>query len=551
MRAGWKWGLGILRVCVLPVPAAADPSESLVGHWKLLGDCRDSSGRENHGRNHGVDLGHPDGATFPGIDQYIEVPAAESLNLGRGDFSIAVKIHTAAELDDVLGDILGKYDPASRTGVTLSILNYSGVTSGQPNWRNLLFGIDAGQQDSTWTDCGRPGNAVLVFAMAVHEGHLYAATFETGQNEAGQVYRYEGTDQWANCGQPDRCNSVTTLAVYDGHLYAGVARYNARGSALADSPNENPGGRVYRYEGGKRWTDCGQLGDADTVFALAVYDGKLYASTLYQAGKGLYRYDGEKSWTSCGNPGRRVETLAVYNGGLWPPSYAGGDCARYDPKSGWTQLGSPPDTTQTYAYMPYQGRMYAATWPKATVFEFDAPGSWLNRGRLGSELETMAMAVYNGKLYAGTLPLAEVYRYDGGTCWTSTGRLDKTPDVKYRRVWSMAVYAGRLYCGTLPSGRGYSLQAGKAVTFDRALAPGWRHIAAVKASDRLKLYVDGQCVASSTPLDPAKFDLSNGAPLKIGFGQHDYFKGKMQDLRIYGRALTESEIGVLSQDKAK
>ena len=35
------------------------------------------------------------------------------------------------------------YDPDTRTGFTLSLMNYAGVTNAQSNWRNLLFGIDA------------------------------------------------------------------------------------------------------------------------------------------------------------------------------------------------------------------------------------------------------------------------------------------------------------------------------------------------------------------------------------------------------------------------
>jgi hypothetical protein len=501
MPSNCRWGFLLVVLGALSTTVFAEPTEGLVGYWKLRGDCQDASGLAGHGQNHGANLSDPEGAAFDGIDDYIEVPATDALSLGKSDFSIAVDVYTAAELNDVLGDILSKYDPASRTGVNLCLQNYAGVTSGQPNWRNLLFGIDAGRQEAAWTDCG----------------------------------------------QPDACNSVTTLAVHDGQLYAGVARYNARGSALDASPNENPGGKVYRYDGEKRWVDCGQLGDADTVFALAVFQGKLYASTLYAAGKGLYRYEGGTTWVSCGNPGRRVETMAPFNGSLWTTSYDAGNNARYEPQSGWTQLGTPPDTTQTYSFMVHQGQMYAGTWPSGSVFLYGSDGSWLHRGRLGSEKEVMPMVVYNGKLYAGTLPLAEVYRYDGGSQWTSTGRLDLTPDVTYRRVWSMAIFGGRLYCGTLPSGHVYSFEAGKAASDDRALAPGWRHVAAIRAGDRLKLYVDGQCVATSTPLNPDDYDLSNQEPLKIGFGQHDYFNGKLRDLRIYRRALTDGEIQELSR----
>ncbi len=540
-------------LCLLASTCLAAPNAGLVGHWKLTGDCRDSSGNGNHGTNHGVKLEQSDGATFDGIDDYIEVPDAESLRPGKGDFSVAVWLHTEAELDDVLGDILDKYDPATRTGATLGIMNYAGVTSAQSNWRNLAFGIDAARIEPAWTDCGRPGNCHFVFALAVYDGKLYAATWEPGQDESGHVYRYEGGSKWTDCGSPDPCNSVTSLAVYNGKLYAGVAYYGGGGSALPESPNKIFGGTVYRYEGGTGWTNCGKVADVRAIGGLAVFRGKLYAGTGISGAwrdrprtRGMYRYDGGRKWTSCGCPGLRVVHLAVHNGQLYGMSYDGGGFFRYDGGTDWTRLGPVPETSQVYTNAVYQGRIHVGTWPTGSVFRFDGPRNWTHRGRLGKEKEVMAMAVYNGKLYAGTLPLAEVHRYDGGTRWTSTGRLDTTPDVKYRRAWSMAVFNGRLYCGTLPSGHVYSLEAGKCATYDRALAPGWRHVAAVKSGDRLKLYVDGRCVAGSSRFDPADYDLSNNVPLKIGFGQHDYLNGRLRDLRIYGRALNETDIRELS-----
>ena len=106
----------------------------------------------------------------------------------------------------------------------------------------------------------------------------------------------------------------------------------------------------------------------------------------------------------------------------------------------------------------------------------------------------------------------------------------------------MAVYDGRLYVGTLPSGHVYSLEAGKNATYDREFEPGWRHVAAVKDGGVLRLYVDGEEVATSTGFDPAEYDISNDRPLRIGFGAHDYFKGAMSDVRLYGRALSGEEI---------
>ena len=68
------------------------------------------------------------------------------------------------------------------------------------------------------------------------------------------------------------------------------------------------------------------------------------------------------------------------------------------------------------------------------------------------------------------------------------------------------------------------------------------HLVAVKAHDRLKLYIDGKHAADSTKFNPARFNLDTTGPLKIGFGQHDYFNGKMKDLRIYDRELSPREI---------
>ena len=111
----------------------------------------------------------------------------------------------------------------------------------------------------------------------------------------------------------------------------------------------------------------------------------------------------------------------------------------------------------------------------------------------------------------------------------------------------MAVYDGRLYAGTLPSGHVLSLGAGQCATCDRELPTGWRHVAAIKSAGALKLYVDGKCVARSSQFRPEDYNLSNQAPLRIGFGQHDHFRGTLRDLRIYNRALSDGEITALGK----
>ena len=467
----------------------------LLAHWPLAGDCRDHSGNGHHGKNHGADLA-ADGAVFDGRGAHILVSPLAALDLGTGDFTFSVQIHTDEVLDDVPGDIVSRYNPGTRTGFQFSLLNNAGVTAAQANYRHLHFGIDAGSEGS-WADCGRPGNNLRVYS----------------------------------------------LCVFNGDLYAGTSCYRAGGSALPESENRNPGGAMYRYAGGGRWVSVGRLEGADSCAGMAVYQGELYGIPLYS--QGVFRYQGGDRWAYCGTPGRRMMSLGVFDGHLYGAGNEGGESGgvfRYAGGSDWVHAGGQEGVSQVYSFAAHNGKLHVGTWPEGKVFRDDGDDPWTCVGRLGDELEVMAMTVYNGKLYAGTLPLGRVYRYDGGDTWTLTGQLDTTPGVKYRRVWSMAVYRGRLFAGTLPSGRVYALQAGANVTHDHELESGWRRLTAVRREGRLELYVDDGRVATSAAIDASAFDLSTDQPLRIGAGAIDTFNGRLRDLRLYRRALADDDI---------
>ncbi len=526
--------------------------ETLIGYWPLTSNSEDYSGNKNHGQNYGVTFGDPGSqstagtvAQFDGLKSYIEVENNSSLNLDKTDFTISVWVYTQQQLDDVIGDIISKFDPESRKGFQLSIKTNAGVTTSQSNYSNVHFGIDNAQVGPEWEDCGRPGQNNFVFALAVYNGNLYAGTCEPGTGQSGHVYRYDGGTEWKDCGSPNPCNSVAALAVYKDHLYAGVSKYRLRGSALDESENPHPGGKIYRYDAEGQWTDCGQLQGSESLSGMVVYRGKLYASSMYMPG--LFRYDGDQTWVFCGNPdGKRVEALCVYNGYLYATGYDEAGVYRYDGET-WTHLGCMEQSTQTYGFAVYRGDLYVSSWPASMVFRYLGGTNWENVGRLHDELESMPLVVYNGKMYCGSLPSAEVFRYDGPRQWASMGRIDLTPEVKYRRAWSMAVYKGKLFAGTLPSGHVKSLEAGKSVTDDHELEPGWRHITAVKANNCLCLYIDGRVIAVSSTFNVDDYNLNNDTPLKIGFGSHDYFNGKLRELRIYRRALTRDEITELAK----
>ncbi len=523
------------------------PDKKLSGYWKLSGDARDHSKNKLSTQAHGslsFDKSGDKSGVFDGRSAWLEVSAGKKGNPGSGDFSVAAWIHTEGAMDDFPGDIISQYDLKNRKGFHLSLKSNASPTS-QSSYRQLTFGIDDDKTGS-WTDEGRPGTALMAFAMAEHKGELYAGVCQPDAGESGKVFKYAGKDNWTDCGAPDGSNSVTALAVMNGELYAATGHYRVAGSSLAESENKTPGGKVFRYEGANSWTEIGQLPGVACVGSMVVYKGKLYASSMY-APSGFFRYDGDNNWTKLANPeNTRVVNMAVYDGYLYATSWDNGNVYRYDGNN-WEDCGLVGDNTQNYAFNVYEGKLYSATWPSGRVFRFDGIEKWTDVGRLGSELEVMAMMTYNGRMLSGTLPLAEVYAYEGDTLWTRMDQLDHTPDVKYRRAWTMAEHDGKVFCSTLPSGKIFSYESGKVVSAPESLKQGWQHIAAVKTGASLKLYVNGSQVAEKQIPTSMKFDLSTDAPLKIGFGANDYFNGKLRDVRLYKRALKTEDIQKLTK----
>jgi hypothetical protein len=130
----------------------------------------------------------------------------------------------------------------------------------------------------------------------------------------------------------------------------------------------------------------------------------------------------------------------------------------------------------------------------------------------------------------------------------------------WSRASSLGVFQGKLFVSTatcyrtslsspLPDemrGKVFSFAAGAGVSSDRDVGPGWKHIVAVREGGTLKLHVDGRLVSKSD-VTAGNLDVSSGAPLLIGFGTQSHFRGKLREVRLYGRALSEHEMELLHQ----
>jgi hypothetical protein len=560
---------------------AADSADALhhepglVGYWKLQGDCRDYSPHGNHAVNHGVNLTN---GTFNGVDSFIEVPSSPSLKPGTGDFSICAWIYTEKDLDDVVGDVVDFYDPTFLRGITLSIQSTGSGYQGQGNDRQVSFGID-NARTSEWEDCGRPSKTsrYISNSMLTFRGHLYAAITDAREEKDWcHVFRYESGKKWVDCGRvgTHRTTGVGPLLVHDGELYAVTWTYDW---TRVGSGKYDPG-RLYRYAGGTRWIDCGQPGAERTLNTAASFKGNLYVGGGPETW-GVFIQTNANQWFASNifekrGPRRLFpHTMCRYNGKL----FTGYPCVFAFDGREWSYAGlpGPLETTpplQTHSMTVYQGKLCAGTWPEAKVAHYFGGEQWQELGRVGVDgTEVNSLHVYNGKLYGGSIPRAEVCRYDGKADWTSLRRFysptnwQPAPPAKptrqqvaeWSRVTSLATHGGRLFAGIgsctsalvdTPAdpddvlGKVFSMEAGRCVSFDEDLGPGWKHLAAVRQGGQLELFVDGRKVASSSSFNPTDYDVSTDRPLRIGFGQMDYFCGRLSEVRFYKRALRAAEI---------
>ncbi len=547
-------------------PAGRAEEPGLAGYWPLDADTRDYSVFKNHGTANSVTL---PGASFDGTTSHLEIPDARHLHFGTSDFSISLWTRVKDGIDGLAGDLIAKYDPATRKGFSVAIKGSSGGYNSQGTDQHLHFGTDDGRL-SEWEDCGRPNptSNYISNSLTVFDGNLYAATTD-GQSEAdwAHVYRYAGGKSWVDCGRVGRQRNkgVGPMIVHGSSLYAATWSYDWErvDKEVLDSCN------VYRYAGEQNWEDCGQPGQCRRLFGIAAFKG-----TLYTVGddKRCYVYQGGKKWTACRSFINFVHPMAVYNGKLYLGAFGGtfdgrfhqAEVQSYDGTE-WSSEGCPMGPTnhedQIHALNVYRGRLYATTWPNGWVGVLKENGEWGDCGRLGESTESNALVVYNGKLYAGTIPSAEIYRYETGTDWTRLKRFcpDDTAPTKRRRwgrVTSLTAYSGKLFAG-LGSyssavedgpadlrGRVYAVEAGQCVSHDRNLGPGWHHLAVVRRKNELGVYVDGKPTANSK-LNTAPCDVSNSVPLTIGFGPNAYFSGRIREVRLYQRAIDQQEVNRL------
>lgn len=521
-----------------------------LGYWPLRADCEDYGGSGRHGAARGVTF--EDGAVFDGVSSVVELPDMPETDGGR-PFTLSLEFEVNDKRGFFPGGLASRYSEKTMNGWHLSVLSQAGVTSSQSNWRQPQFGWSTGKSPIQWKDWGSPGDCRLICSMCVYHDSLYVGTFDDASDHRGHVYRLGKDGAWVDCGNPDNSNSVWSMAEYNGELYVGTMKYRASGSALPESPNQEMGGSIYRYEGGKKWTLFGRLPveNNDSVGALTVYDGRLIAMSFYP--HGIFAFNEDGSCVPLGAPGpeskTRTMTLSPFRGSLFVGCNELQGVSMRTLQSPWVDSGHVENCHQVYCFSVFHNEFLTGIWPEARMYRYEQGENWSDYGLMGEEKEVMGIAVFNGKLYGGTLPGGHVYRYAGGEHqWDLIGVLEQPdPNIMYRRVWTMAVYDGQLFAGTLPSGKVWSLTHDPLATGDTSLADGWHRATAVYDCERLSLYLDGTLVSSVDIPPQAGGDRAaalsvSGLPLVLGKGPQCHYSGRIREVELFDRALAANEI---------
>jgi hypothetical protein len=207
------------------------------------------------------------------------------------------------------------------------------------------------------------------------------------------------------------------------------------------------------------WSDFGNnlgINPGDTIRALAVYNGELYAGGLFSTSSGaqnLARWTGT-DWVAVGtNPDGEVDALMVYNSTL----VAGGEFGNIGNRiaswngSSWSQIGGGFNTnngakifalTIYNTYLVAAGRCNTAGGNNASNIAMWNGSVWAGLS-LNTDERIFALAVHNGQLFAGGrftfiggVTAYYIARYISGTTWAplAGGNLDN-------RVYAIASYS--------------------------------------------------------------------------------------------------------------
>lgn len=313
-------------------------------------------------------------------------------------------------------------------------------------------------------------------------------------------------------------------------------------AATADAVGNiaNPGATTANYNSNANWNGSAPFGNVTTVGSAGPTSASYYG-TFDQSGNVFEHNDTPTQF----GPNTRVQRGGKYNSlsdaiGADLRGYCGGCYAGLrvasvlDPPGPnddllayWNAENGAVDVTGNGHDGTFQGNaMTMAGGPFGNAFAFDGSGDYID---IGDELD----------MGTSDFTLAAWIKGD-----PSMGQWARIFDKGYASAYSLHRRASTNEIGF------EMLSSGNVFATDTPLIDNtWHHVALVKNGTTVTIYADGEAENTSTVSAAAQ---NNSRPLLIGYnpgeGTLGYWKGKLDELKIFGRALTPAEIAALAMN---
>ena len=435
------------------------------------------------------------------------------------------------------GDTYLNYEPFSMGGAHYGGIIQSGgapntVFTVKPNMGNKpVVGVTAGaaRRFVNWLHNGQPtGNQV----PGTTETGVYDLTGENWVSRGPEATWFlPSEDEWYKAAFYNPSGGGSGLYA----LYATGSLFTPPTVATADAIGNvsNPGVNVANYFQGANWNGSAPFGHVTTVGSAGLASASYYGT-----------YD------QSGNASEWTEDISVRGGGFGSlqdqlsaevrfgnsfGAYAGFRVAsaldtpnpNEDLLAYWNAENGAIDVTGNGHDGVFQGN--AATVPGGPfghAFTFDGAGDYIN---IGDELD----------MGASDFTLSAWIK--GDPTMDQWGRI---LDKGYATAYSFHRRAATNEVGfeMFVSGNGYA-------TTTPVIDNTWHHVALVKDGTTVTIYADGDAEGTNAVSGAAQ---NNALPLLIGFnpgeGVQGYWKGELDELKIFGRALSAAEVAALALD---
>jgi hypothetical protein len=284
-----------------------------------------------------------------------------------------------------------------------------------------------------------------IFSLAVYDGRLFAGTHPNSK-----VFEFDGTDWKPSVNFKNGTQVAVLYSDPGGYLYAG----------LHDS-NGVDAGEIWRYNGTDWEFEFRTNSSIHTIHSLTNYSGHLFAGT----GPGGLIFVKNGTWEPEFNTTAdgTVYALNEYNDTLYASTGAPGMIFKFD-RVGWDLDYSSSETSFSTRFEGYDGELYTGSYPLARMYKYNGT-DWYSPFNLsnvsGSAKAIRTLRNFSGQLFFTVHPNSEefvlVYRYNG-TDIILDANLSSEGAGQELEVFDYDVYDHKLYLGTGPNGRIYVLE---------------------------------------------------------------------------------------------